>query len=110
VGVAYVRMARIGIACIRMARMGMALHTLTTNMGAPVLLEIIDSIEMGRRGWILQERFLSPAILHYGNTQMHWECREGRNITGQVRSGNAQIRRFIFRFYLTANEGPFNLG
>jgi hypothetical protein len=30
---------------------------------------------MGSRGWILQERLLSPAILHFGNTQLYWECR-----------------------------------
>jgi hypothetical protein len=27
-----------------------------------------------QRGWVLQERFLSPRVLHYGQ-QMYWECR-----------------------------------
>jgi len=30
--------------------------------------------EMDTRGWILQERVLSPAILHIGRSQMYWEC------------------------------------
>ena len=29
---------------------------------------------MSSRGWILQERMLSPAIVHFGRHQMHWEC------------------------------------
>ncbi|KAK4501730.1 hypothetical protein PRZ48_007539 [Zasmidium cellare] len=28
------------------------------------------------RGWVLQERILSKRILHFGKTQMLWECRE----------------------------------
>jgi hypothetical protein len=26
------------------------------------------------RGWVLQERLLSPRILHYGSTELSWEC------------------------------------
>jgi hypothetical protein len=29
---------------------------------------------MQSRGWILQEKILSPAIAHFGMRQMHWEC------------------------------------
>ncbi|KAK0709351.1 heterokaryon incompatibility protein-domain-containing protein [Lasiosphaeria miniovina] len=28
------------------------------------------------RGWVLQERFLSPRILHFGQQQVFWECFE----------------------------------
>jgi hypothetical protein len=34
----------------------------------------IRSSAMETRGWILQERILSPAILHIGQSQMYWEC------------------------------------
>jgi hypothetical protein len=30
---------------------------------------------LNRRGWTLQERVLSPRILHFGVNQMFWECR-----------------------------------
>jgi hypothetical protein len=28
------------------------------------------------RGWVYQERLLSPRIIHFGNTQLVWECTE----------------------------------
>ncbi|KEY64556.1 hypothetical protein S7711_03622 [Stachybotrys chartarum IBT 7711] len=30
------------------------------------------------RAWVLQERFLSPRIVHFDTDQMLWECRESR--------------------------------
>jgi hypothetical protein len=36
-------------------------------MGAP----------LNRRGWVLQERLLSPRVLHFGSGQLFWECRRG---------------------------------
>jgi hypothetical protein len=29
---------------------------------------------LSSRGWVLQERLLSPRTLHYGKEQMFWEC------------------------------------
>ncbi|KAH6879991.1 heterokaryon incompatibility protein-domain-containing protein [Thelonectria olida] len=29
-----------------------------------------------QRGWVYQERFLAPRMLHFGSRQMFWECRE----------------------------------
>ncbi|KAM5343900.1 hypothetical protein ACJ41O_012437 [Fusarium nematophilum] len=29
---------------------------------------------LSKRGWTLQERLLSPRTIHYGRTQMYWEC------------------------------------
>lgn len=29
-----------------------------------------------QRCWVLQERILSPRVLHFGNEQLSWECRE----------------------------------
>jgi hypothetical protein len=28
------------------------------------------------RGWIFQERILSPRVIHFGKSQLFWECRE----------------------------------
>ncbi|KAJ4993159.1 hypothetical protein SVAN01_01511 [Stagonosporopsis vannaccii] len=30
-----------------------------------------------KRGWILQERFLSPRFLHFASNELIWECRHG---------------------------------
>jgi hypothetical protein len=41
---------------------------------------------MRYRGWILHEKVLGPAILHFGDQQLHWECRNGTssNVWGNV--------------------------
>ena len=31
---------------------------------------------MNQRGWVLQERFLAPRVLHFGHDQLVWECPE----------------------------------
>lgn len=31
---------------------------------------------LNRRAWVLQERILSPRVLHFGHEQLFWECRE----------------------------------
>lgn len=31
---------------------------------------------VNKRGWVLQERLLSPRVLHFGSNQLLWECRE----------------------------------
>jgi heterokaryon incompatibility protein (HET) len=35
----------------------------------------IDEAPLSRRGWILQERLLSPRQIHFGELQIYWECR-----------------------------------
>lgn len=32
--------------------------------------------ELNRRGWVVQGRLLAPRILHFGKTQLFWECRK----------------------------------
>ena len=34
----------------------------------------VDASPLSRRAWTLQERILSPRILHFGKTQVFWEC------------------------------------
>ena len=31
---------------------------------------------VAKRGWVIQERLLSPRVLHFGRKQVFWECRE----------------------------------
>jgi hypothetical protein len=37
---------------------------------------MIDASPVHRRAWVLQERVLSPRILHFGQGAIYWECRE----------------------------------
>jgi len=37
-------------------------------------LERIDESPLDERGWVFQERILSPRILYYGSQQLYWEC------------------------------------
>lgn len=40
-----------------------------------------DEVELANltsRGWVFQERYLARRILHFGDTQLGWECREHR--------------------------------
>ena len=36
----------------------------------------IEQAPLNSRGWVVQERWLSPRILHYGRHQILWECSE----------------------------------
>lgn len=40
-------------------------------------VQALHGSPMTGRGWILQERILSPSIVHYGEEQVFWECCEG---------------------------------
>jgi hypothetical protein len=35
----------------------------------------LDESPLSERGWVCQERILSPRILHYTKSQLFWECR-----------------------------------
>jgi hypothetical protein len=36
----------------------------------------VDDAPLNRRAWVVQERLLSPCSLHFGSTQIYWECRQ----------------------------------
>ena len=38
--------------------------------------EQMVSAPLNRRAWVVQERLLSPRVLHYGKDQLLWECHE----------------------------------
>ncbi|KLU87959.1 hypothetical protein MAPG_06949 [Magnaporthiopsis poae ATCC 64411] len=41
------------------------------------LWEDVDLALLNTRAWVLQERLLSPRILHFGRKQVYWECQQG---------------------------------
>ena len=36
--------------------------------------EQLDYAPLSRRGWVFQERWLTPRVLHFGSDQLLWEC------------------------------------
>ncbi|CAF9911112.1 hypothetical protein IMSHALPRED_009928 [Imshaugia aleurites] len=38
--------------------------------------EQLDNTPLSRRGWVFQERWLTPRILHFSSDQLLWECCE----------------------------------
>jgi hypothetical protein len=38
----------------------------------------VERASTNRRGWVLQERVLSPRVLHFSREQVFWECRQLR--------------------------------
>ncbi|KAK4119844.1 HET-domain-containing protein, partial [Parathielavia appendiculata] len=36
----------------------------------------VSNAVLNTRGWVLQERCLSPRIIHFGSDQLYWECLE----------------------------------
>ena len=39
--------------------------------------DIFENCSLETRGWCMQERLLSPALLHFSKDQMMWECQQG---------------------------------
>ncbi|KAK0654005.1 heterokaryon incompatibility protein-domain-containing protein [Cercophora samala] len=39
-------------------------------------IERLTQTPLDSRGWVLQEKLLSPRILYYGAQQLYWECRQ----------------------------------
>jgi hypothetical protein len=50
-------------------------HSLT-HMARPSLLQIVgdQTFPLLRRGWVFQERFLSPRTVFFGPEELSWEC------------------------------------
>lgn len=57
--------------------------------------KLIENSPLGKRGWTLQERYLAPRIIHFGD-QMFWECWE------TVRSEDCRSNKGV----LGANPDP----
>jgi hypothetical protein len=49
------------------------LHVVIPNM---IWRRNIEMADIQKRGWVLQERVLSPRVLHYAIEQVFWECRQ----------------------------------
>jgi hypothetical protein len=52
----------------------------------------IENAALNTRGWVFQERYLAPRILHFGSTQMAWECRQHRTLEMFMSSAPPMLR------------------
>lgn len=50
---------------------------LGVRIAPPTFAQAIALSPLTQRAWCLQERMLAPAILHFSQSQMFWECAEG---------------------------------
>jgi hypothetical protein len=57
-----------------------------------------DDWPLLQRGWVMQERYLSPRVVHYAKDQLLWEC------NSTFRSDNDEVRFDIYREMFLASE------
>jgi hypothetical protein len=53
--------------------------TYWVGLEGPRAHSIIDPAPLNQRTWVIQERFLSPRIIHFTDKLLFWECRESFN-------------------------------
>jgi hypothetical protein len=55
------------------------------------VVDVMHQSALDSRGWCLQERLLSPALLHFGREQMVWECQHAiyTEASGEVEMQNS---------------------
>lgn len=44
------------------------------NVGQEAYVKEVNQGPLAERGWVLQERICSPRTLHFGTTQLFWQC------------------------------------
>ncbi|KAL8689103.1 MAG: hypothetical protein Q9218_005151 [Villophora microphyllina] len=55
---------------------GGKLFATSENRNRGQILDLVRPEPLFERGWVLQERLLSPRTIYYGPWELHWECRE----------------------------------
>ncbi|KAN0098784.1 hypothetical protein V8E51_014447 [Hyaloscypha variabilis] len=63
-------------ALISELRLPAGFNTTTIHLKGLCGFELLQSTTLSKRGWVVQERLLSPRVLHMGPLQITWECRE----------------------------------
>ncbi|KAF7515010.1 hypothetical protein G7054_g14820 [Neopestalotiopsis clavispora] len=62
------------IADVPRARRGLVSTQFVTKATHENRFDDINLAPLSRRAWVLQERLLSPRVLHFARNQMFWEC------------------------------------
>lgn len=76
--------------------------TIRLYIGSSELHEESRSSPLSSRGWILQEKLLSPAIIHFGQRCVYWECCSGTRsecYANDERPGGGLLKNMIIEDY-----------
>jgi hypothetical protein len=65
--------------------------------------DLIQQAPVNQRGWVLQERIMSPRVLHFCKDQIAWECREFQHAEGYPE----YLPTWKIRFSDIVDEGLF---
>ncbi|KAN0108875.1 HET domain containing protein [Hyaloscypha variabilis] len=50
-------------------------HLIGVRKRSPLFRKVMSTAPLNTRGWTFQERLLTPALLHFSDEQIFWECR-----------------------------------
>jgi hypothetical protein len=50
-------------------------HLIGVRKRSPLFGQLMSTAPLNSRGWTFQERLLTPALLHFSDEQIFWECR-----------------------------------
>lgn len=84
-------------------------HTMPSNIKSYVVVDsstwhhYVRSALLNTRGWVFQERLLSPRILHVAPNKLYLECTAG--ITDETLGKGWDIRSYIKSSFLHSREG-----
>jgi hypothetical protein len=53
----------------------------------PLSTEGVDHFHLDTRGWVCQERLLSPRTIHFAKDQLFWECSGSQNVCETIPEG-----------------------
>jgi hypothetical protein len=57
----------------------------------------VESAPISNRGWVVQERFLAPRVLHFTRNQIYWECLEAIHLATHPATDFSSLVDGIFR-------------
>jgi hypothetical protein len=73
------------------------------DVAVPGHLETFDEFPLLDRGWVFQERFLSPRVLHFCDPELVFECRNGARCQCNQRKSDHGFKGDLMRLFA---EGP----
>lgn len=64
---------------------------------------MLGSFALLERGWVFQERLLAQRVIHYGNTELIWECKSEARCECSQNAHEGNILKLLFQNIL---DGP----
>lgn len=74
------------------------------------IFDPLENESISSRGWTLQERILSPRLIHYAKDQMYWECsRFTKSEDGSVFRPMAQMSKIIEKQRISITDPDYTI-